>query len=210
MATRGQAEAEPINPMIAFTDVLLNLVLILVFSIAVFTIIGQVGWEDVRYREAQLLLVDAVLRELPPEQQPYIDGGRHDPPGVQRWVFPSRLLFQNESTVLSEQGEQVLTGFARALRDNGSWRRIRIEGHSQPPLTVQDNDWELSAARAGSVARLFTGPGMIAPWFLAVSSRAGQDPINREDRTDPRNERVEILLEFSQGQTYSEVTRQGD
>lgn len=199
-------ETDVTNPIIAFADVLLSLVLILAFVTSAITLAGRVGWENIRYKESQQLVRDAVLRALEEDFRPYEEVGRNDPPGVQRWVFQTGQLFIQDSTELSERGVDILTRFAAVLRENGDWRRIRIEGHTQPPLESQDNDWELSATRAASVARVFTGPGAIEPWYLAVAGRAGQNPINPRDRFDPRNERVEILLEYSMGPSYSEAS----
>lgn len=193
------------NPIIALADVLLGLVLILAFVATAITLAGRVGWEELRYKDAQQQVREAVQLALAEGVRPYEDIGKSDPPGVQRWVFQTSQLFRADSLELSEQGTQVLAAFAGVLRENGGWRRIRIEGHTQPPVVSTENEWELSAARAASVARIFTGLGGIEPWFLAVAGRAGQNPVNRGDRLDPRNERVEILLEFSHGPSYSEV-----
>jgi chemotaxis protein MotB len=184
------------NPYIVLSDLTLNLVLILVFFIAAVTVVGKVGWEQVRYKEAQELVRQGIQETLPLNLRPQ-EAYRNDPPGVQRWVFPNYLLFQSDSTLLSETGRRVLLTFAEVLRENPEWRRIRIEGHTRPPLPGEPDDWELSTARSASVARIFTAEGDIPPWFLAVSGRAGQNPLNYENRDDPANQRVEILLEYS-------------
>lgn len=191
-------DSDVTNPIIAFADVLLSLVLVLAFVTSAITLAGRVGWENVRYKESQQLVRDAVARALDLDVRPREEVGRNDPPGVQRWVYETSQIFRADSMELSAQGIEVLARFATVLCENPYWRRIRIEGHTQPPLDWLDNDWELSATRPGRIARVFTELGAIYPWWLGIGGRAGQNPIF-EDRLDPRNERVEILLEYNEG-----------
>lgn len=193
-----------LNPYIVFTDLATNLVLILMFFLAALAVVGQVGWEEVRYKDAQEVVREAVNSAFPSIQRPYENDNRNDPPGVQRWVFQNSLLFLPNSVELSDAGRDILIRFANVLRKNGAWRRIRIEGHTMPPQPGERNDWERSAAMAASVARVFEDAGGIAPWFLAISGRAGQNPINPDNPSNPANHRVEILLEYSQGVSYSD------
>lgn len=194
------AAQDGLNPYIVFSDFTINLVLILVFVVSALVLVGQAGWEEVRYRDAQRATREAIDRALAPEERPTENFGRNDPPGVQRWVFNNQLLFQSDEILLSDRGRTILVTFAGVLRDAPEWRRIRIEGHTRPTLPGQDEEWELSTARSAVVARVFTADGDIPPWCLAVSGRAGQSPVNPDDVDDPANQRVEILLEYSQGQ----------
>lgn len=202
MISSGPDSMEEVSPYIVFADLATNLVLILMFFVAALTVVGQIGWEQVRYVDEQERVRDGIFAALPPELRPREERGRNDPPGVQRWVFASSLLFAPESTELSSTGETVLTALARALDANCDWRRIRIEGHTLPTQLGEDDAWELSAEYAATVARVFTGDGHIRPWFLAIAGRAGQNPVNGGDPFDPANQRVEILLEYSAGANY--------
>lgn len=191
---------ESINPYIAFTDVGINLILILVFFVAAVLTIGRAGWEKIRYQEPMEQFRRAVVQKIPvaicpkalkPEE-------RNDPPGAQRWVFAGRQLFYPNTAQLTPQGASSLIQFAKILgQHRDKWRRIRIEGHTIPPLPGQRDDWELSAQRAAIVARVFHAEGRIPSYFLAVSGRAGQAPVDKTNRQNPANERVEIVIEFS-------------
>jgi chemotaxis protein MotB len=199
-----------INPYIVFTDLTINLVLILMFFLAALAIVGQVGWEQVRYKDAQEQVRQAVRQTMPRENRPFEDMSRNDPPGVQRWVFPNRILFESDSLRLSPGGAAALAMFAEVLRSNGEWRRIRIEGHTKPTRAGEADEWELSAARSATVARVFTELGQIEPWFLAIAGRAGQNPLNPADPGDPANQRVEILLEYSSGLSFGKLRQDAD
>lgn len=191
---------DSINPYIAFTDVGINLILIMVFFVASVLTIGRAGWEKIRYQEPMEQFRRAVMQKIPvaicpkalkPEE-------RNDPPGTQRWVFAGRQLFYPNTAELTPQGASSLIHFAKILRQHrDKWRRIRIEGHTVPPLPGQRDDWELSAQRAAIVARVFHAEGRIPSHFLAVSGRAGQAPVDKPNRLNPANERVEIVIEFS-------------
>ena len=189
-----------VNPYTVFSDVSITLILVFVFVVSSLTLLGQVGWENVQYKDAQDQMREAIKAALQPDQRPTEHWGRNDPPGVQRWVFPNHVLFIPETTELSLEGQRILDVFAQVLRDNPAWRRIRIEGHNRPTQDGEEDDWELSTARSAVVARVFTDLGQIPPWCLAVSGRAGQNPVNQNNRDDPANQRVEILLEYSMGQ----------
>lgn len=194
-----QAE-DSLNPYIAFTDVGINLILILIFFVAAVLTIGRTGWEKIRYQEPmeqfkravhQRMAAAAGPEALEPEE-------RNDPPGAQRWVFAGRRLFYPNTARLTPQGASSLMQFAKILgQHRDKWRRIRIEGHTIPPLPGQRDDWELSAQRAAIVARVFHAEGRIPSYFLAVSGRAGQAPVDKPNRLNPANERVEIVIEFS-------------
>ena len=82
-----------INPYIALADMAMNLVLILAFFVAAVNALGRAGWEQVRYRDKQRELRQAIVAALPPRLRPDENGGRNDPPGVQRWVYAEGQLF---------------------------------------------------------------------------------------------------------------------
>lgn len=191
---------EPINPYIAFTDVGINLILILVFFVAAVLTIGRAGWEKIRYQEPMERFKQAVHQKVPSPIRPTVldPEKRNDPPGAQRWVFAGRQLFYSGTARLTPEGASSLIHFAQILSQHrDKWRRIRIEGHTIPPTPGERDDWELSAQRAAVVARVFHAEGRIPSYFLAVSGRAGQAPVDKANRWNPANERVEIVIEFS-------------
>ncbi|GAA5503862.1 hypothetical protein Dxin01_03629 [Deinococcus xinjiangensis] len=199
MRSRLQAET---NPYIAFSDLILNLVFVLIFFVGGILAVGQAGWEQVRYRNAQEKVVKAV-RKAPLTVRPLLllPAQRNDPPGAQRWVFRSQNMFLGDTADLTPQGQAALVSFARVLRSQSSnWKRVRIEGHTQTSQPNTPERWGLSAARASAVAEAFYLKGGISPNRLAVAARGGQTPYDNK-KFDPRNERVEIVVEYAQKST---------
>jgi chemotaxis protein MotB len=194
---------EELNPYIAFGDLTLNLVFIMIFFLAAVLAVGQTGWEQVRFRNAQeavrVAIEHASFSERPVLLDPKL---RNDPPGAQRWAFPGRRvqMFRPGTAVLTSQGRAVLLEFARALRSEPRWRRIRVEGHTMPPFEGKQESWGLSALRAAAVADVLTREGRIPPWQLAVAGRGGQVRFNGDAGSprDPVNERVEVVVEFAE------------
>lgn len=191
-------QSDNVNPYIAFTDVALNLLLIILFVLAALLAMGRPGWEEARYRESMQQLRQAVA-QMPEQIRPQLVSNvlRNDPPGVQRWMFPGRSLFYPRTARLTPEGYKTIREFAYILSQHrDKWRRIRIEGHTIPPRPGQRDNWELSAKRAAVVARIFHADGRIQSYFLAVSGRAGQTPVDKTNPRNPANERVEVAIEF--------------
>ena len=201
MARAAQPE-ETTNPYVAFADLTLNLVFVLVFFVAAVLAVGQAGWDQVKYRNAQEEVLNAI-RRAPLIERPVvlIPSLRNDPPGAQRWAFSSRCikLFQGTSAKLTADGQRNLLAFARALARVPEWRRLRIEGHTLP-ARAGESEWDLSARRASVVADLFVTKASIPAYRLAVAARGNQTPFNGSGaaRNDPANERVEIVIEYAQ------------
>ncbi|GGJ26111.1 OmpA family protein [Deinococcus roseus] len=194
---RKQREIET-NTYLAFSDLMLNLVFVLVFFIAGILVVGQAGWDQVRYRKAQDAVYAAITHSdlknkpiyLPPTR-------RNDPPGVQRWAFPAQKMFKSGTAELSADGKNILVSFARVLKQNQLWKRIRIEGHTQTTRTGTKESWALSAARASAVADAIYSEGGIPSFYLAVAARGGQTPF-KGIKFDRENDRVEVVIEYSQ------------
>ncbi|ACO47745.1 OmpA family protein [Deinococcus deserti] len=187
------------NPYIAFSDLMLNLVFVLIFFVGGILAVGQAGWEQVRYRKAQDAVAQAVRKaRLPARPLLLLPGQRNDPPGAQRWVFSSQRMFVGDTAVLTPEGQSALVAFARVLRAQGKhWKRVRIEGHTQTSRPNTPERWGLSAGRASAVAEAFYLKGGVSPNRLAVAARGGQTPYDGR-KFDVRNERVEILVEYAQ------------
>ncbi len=187
------------NPYIAFSDLTLNVIFVLIFFLGGILAVGQAGWEQVRYRNAQEKVVKAV-KSAPLAVRPLLlsPAQRSDPPGAQRWVFRSQNMFKGDTAELTPQGQTALVNFARVLRAQGvNWKRVRIEGHTQTSKPNTPERWGLSAARASAVAEAFYLRGGITPNRLAVAARGGQTPYDGK-KFDPQNERVEIVVEYAQ------------
>lgn len=191
------------NPYIAFSDLTLNLVFVLIFFVGGILAVGQAGWEQVRYRKAQDVVAQAVRgARLPARPLLLPSAQRNDPPGAQRWVlFSSGRMFVGDTSALTPAGRTALVAFARVLRaQRRQWKRVRIEGHTQTSKPDTPERWGLSAGRASAVAEAFYLQGGISPNRLAVAARGGQTPYDGR-KFDPRNERVEIVVEYAQKTT---------
>ena len=111
----------------------------------------------------------------------------------------SGILFNLDSSELTDSAKETLMAFCRVMRD--SRVPIAIEGHTddQPPITegVGDN-WDVSIDRALAVMELFTGEGGLSPENLAVYGYAGGKPIvaNNSPKNRARNNRVDLVLDF--------------
>lgn len=200
-------EEEQVNPYIAFTDVGINLVLILAFFAILIMAVGRLGWGEEGCKDSEQSLQEAVMKEMGRDLEKcgLIMVNRreyNDPLCVQRWRFDGVKLFKRNSVRMSPSADQCVARFAKVIgrycdKDKCSlWRRIRIEGHTIPPKPGQPDNWELSAGRAAVVARIFHSRGRIPAYYLGVSGRAGQAPLDKANRLNPKNERVEVVIEF--------------
>lgn len=203
---------------------MINFVLVLVFFLAALTLLGRIGWDEIRYRDIQKEVRERIESELAGimlhDHPLVIRNGqsvplsrlRNDPPGAQRWAIYSEQLFRSGTVELTPDGKEKLKKLAKVLLDHHwqvkehyqgdewikhTWRRIRIEGHTRPTQKGEQEKWTLSAGRAAAVANVLSGSG-IPPWHIAVAARGGQTPFARElPHSDPRHERVEIVLEYA-------------
>jgi chemotaxis protein MotB len=106
------------------------------------------------------------------------------------------LLFGSGSALLAPAALVPLGNLADALRP---WpNSIRVEGHTDDRSIATlafPSNWELSAARAASVVRLFTQHG-VAAQRLAVIGFAEQRPVqsNRTPTGRNANRRVVVMI----------------
>lgn len=122
------------------------------------------------------------------------------------------LLFGSGSAALAAAALAPLGNLADALRP---WpNSIRVEGHTddRPIGTLAfPSNWELSAARAASVVRLFTQHG-VAAQRLAVIGYADQRPLQSNQSAAGRdaNRRVVVMIlgqEAAAGRTGADPAR---
>lgn len=112
------------------------------------------------------------------------------------------MLFPPGRTSLEPASHELLDTLAEFLgRTPGE---IRIAGHSDPtPIKTSSfpSNWELSAARAGSVARYFHGTGL-SPERIAATGYGEFRPLadNSTPEGRARNRRVEIFLRMERNQ----------
>jgi chemotaxis protein MotB len=115
-------------------------------------------------------------------------------------TLPGHVLFDLGSAHLRKEALPLLDNLRSVIKDTHN--RIVVTGHTDdlPIRTAQfPSNWELSAARAGSVIRYFLSKGGIDPTrFLAVGM-ADTLPRKPNDSTVHRaeNRRVEIAFRKS-------------
>lgn len=135
------SQHDEVNPYIAFTDIMINFLLVMIFFVAVMTLPAQIraardllqgnDSEGARYVEVQSEVRQQVEQSLPDlflHNHPFqtdangypisLTRYRNDPPGAQRWLVYGSQLFEPNSTQLTAEGKQRLRGFARVLREH--------------------------------------------------------------------------------------------
>ena len=117
-------------------------------------------------------------------------------------TLPGNVLFPLGSASLKTDAMPILDELRKVIRKTSN--RVIVTGHTDdlPIRTAQfPSNWELSAARAGSVIRHFLSEGDIDPSrFLAVGM-ADTQPRKPNDSEENRaqNRRVEIAFQKSAG-----------
>ncbi|MGG5821660.1 peptidoglycan -binding protein [Falsiroseomonas sp. HW251] len=171
-----------------------------------------------REREAQIALLgqrlNAALAARVEELQSYrsdffgrlrrVLGDRADVRIVgDRFVFQSEVLFPVGSADLSPAGAQQIREIGRVLIELSSqfpadlnWV-LRVDGHAdRTPIRGRfASNWELSAARAISVAQLLIAEGL-PPNRVAAAAFGDTQPLDDRDTPDAyaRNRRIELRL----------------
>ncbi len=123
--------------------------------------------------------------------------------GMVKVTMPQAVLFASGSTRINHAGDSVLARIANGLKSMPKNGLIRIVGHSDSrPIGVRlrrhfKDNWELSAARAAAVARVFIGGDHIPANQIRVEGRAAMDAV-ADDATAAgraKNRRIEIFIE---------------
>ncbi len=105
-------------------------------------------------------------------------------------------LFETGEAVLQRSASRILSAVAKVLESGTD--AIEVEGHTDdiPIFTPQyPSNWELSAARASSVVRLFIEQNVVAERLRAVGL-ASYHPITTNDSVEgrSRNRRVTVII----------------
>lgn len=121
---------------------------------------------------------------------------RHDPRGVIVSI-PARILFPAGSPEMRTEGLPVLRDVAAAIE--GEPGAIQIEAHTDDAATPFDtfaSSWELTALRAGRVARYLAEEGEFAPERLSASGLGDTRPLveNANEASRELNRRIDILI----------------
>ncbi|MFC3624908.1 flagellar motor protein MotD [Vogesella amnigena] len=167
---------------------------------------------EARIRERQKL--EALTSGLSKTLSPLIQGGQlsmnQDDEGIHIEIRDTALFPTGQAAPLGNS-PQLLASVARqlAMVDN----QIRVEGFTDnTPIrnAVYPSNWELSAARAGSIVRLFMENG-IAPDRLVAVGRAETKPAadNGTMEGRARNRRVAITVISNTALQQSDVPNAG-
>jgi len=118
-------------------------------------------------------------------------------------TMPQPLLFPKGSIQISPGGRAVLAKVAKELRNTPENGLIRIVGHTDA-LPVGErlrarfaDNWELSAARAAAVARVFIWGEGLDKHRIRVEGRGAEEPVadNATPEGRAKNRRIELFIE---------------
>ena len=121
-----------------------------------------------------------------------------------RFIFQSEVLFPSGSATIEPDGEKQLVQVAELIIELAEeipgdidWV-LQVNGHTDPvPIATgrYASNWELSAARAIAVVRLFIAHG-IPPTRLAAAGFGEFNPMDEGSTADAhrRNRRIELKL----------------
>jgi chemotaxis protein MotB len=186
----------------SFTDVVLNVTLILLFYIFAQAVISsQTSAALLAIQQRQRDLKAEVLAALP-------DGTRRDvnifeDGNLLRITFADRVLFDAAQAELKPAGIEVLGAIGGVLQPRlSTFRQIQIEGHTDNiPIKTSRfaSNWELSSARATSVVRFLQDQSGIDPSRLSATGHAEYHPVDAGTTDDARahNRRIEMLVVYS-------------
>jgi chemotaxis protein MotB len=117
------------------------------------------------------------------------------------------VLFDQGQAVLQGEAGEVLRSVAGLLRNDT--HRIEVEGHTDDvPIAspIYPSNWELSAARASSVVRLFIDSGVGAARLSAIGFAATRPVASNSDPAgQARNRRVAVMILAALPETGGEV-----
>ncbi len=159
--------------------------------------------EDVRARGAALTQASKALGhvadQLEEAMKELVDKGVVNIHRNDLWIaveIRSDILFPSGVAQLSPNAAGVIEQLAGVLAPLTN--SIRVEGHTDNvPIrtSVFYSNWELSAARAGSVVRMLASHG-VAPGRLAVVGLGEEHPVQTNDTAQGRNanRRVTVVI----------------
>ena len=104
--------------------------------------------------------------------------------------FVSSLLFASGKAELTPEGGELVSKLGMLIKNTGIKYQVRVEGHTDDnPIHsgIFPSNWELSAARAADILRIFEGLGFDPPQLTAVgygSSRPAYPEPQRRGKTD--------------------------
>ncbi|MBI5468823.1 MAG: OmpA family protein [Deltaproteobacteria bacterium] len=108
-------------------------------------------------------------------------------------------MFESGKNNLLKNGQKIIEVLSSAFK--GIPYNITIEGHTDSYKYPAENytNWELAADRANSARRELIKNGLDPARITKVTSFADAVPLKPENKYDPANRRVSILIETNQG-----------
>ncbi|MFZ4263496.1 OmpA family protein [Sphingobacterium sp. HJSM2_6] len=106
----------------------------------------------------------------------------------------SDLLFNTNSSYLTESAKQELSKLANVLKGNQSKANVRVDGHTDATGTAEYNQW-LSDKRAASVKKFLVDSG-IPDARVSIKGWGQSKPIteNKTPEGRQKNRRVEVVI----------------
>lgn len=147
--------------------------------------------------------VDALKQELAQEIEANQVLVEQNAQGDIKVTMQQAILFPSASFKINDAGYAVLQKVAESLSELRPEQHIQVIGHSDTmPVHAKWHDmftdnWDLSARRAGQVARyLIWGQGF-SPAMISVVGKAHTAPVASNDTEEGRakNRRIEIFIE---------------
>lgn len=153
-----------------------------------------------------------LARELSATLLPLVKSGQvrvtQNARGISVEINASVLFGQGEA-VLQPDAQEVLRSVGGLLKSDT--HRIEVEGHTDDvPIAsaVYPSNWELSAARASSVVRLFIDSGVGEARLSAIGYAATRPvALNTDAAGQARNRRVAVMILAALPETGGELSR---
>lgn len=154
--------------------------------------------EKEKHKSEVIEVIEEVIQEMMNKE---VDSGVAEIEKQQERVlvrFPAEATFQSGSADLKPSMEKVLTTLADSLR--GLNLRFVVNGHTDdvPINSIKfRSNWDLSGARAASVASVFELYGGFTSSNLEIVGHADGEPLVPNDSKDnrERNRRIEVFIE---------------
>lgn len=159
------------------------------------------------FTETQL---GSIANEIEAAMQPLIDRDFISVKRSKRWIeieINTNILFESGSAQMQEQSLPILEALSRIL--SAFPNDIRVEGYTDNlPINspIYPSNWELSAARAASVVRMFSSEGIV-PERMAAIGYGEFRPLVSNDTLEGRikNRRVVIVVKASRYMKRSQI-----
>ena len=120
-----------------------------------------------------------------------------------------KMLFSSGSTQLSARAKEVLGKVATVVNDKPEME-ILVEGHTDNVPIKRDcfkDNWDLSASRATTIARILQTDFQVAPSRITAGARSEYVPLATNETAEGRstNRRIRIVILPKLDQFYNMI-----